>query len=92
MSLISQSPGAAILNPKPILDMNYAFAQTALLMVAVRLHIFTYLASDPLTAASLAALVKVQPEPATRFLICYRTNLLLQQRSVKILVTQCHNH
>ena len=66
MSLISQSPGAAILNPKPILDMNYAFAQTALLMVAVRLHIFTYLASDPLTAASLAALVKTEPGPITK--------------------------
>ena len=79
MSLISQSPGAAILNPKPILDMNYAFAQTALLMVAVRLHIFTYLASDPLTAASLAALVKTEPGPITKLLEGLRTLGLVER-------------
>lgn len=43
-------PGVVNVNPKPILDMNSAFAQTALLMAAVRLQIFPYLASDPLTA------------------------------------------
>jgi len=68
MNHASQSPGVAIINPKPILDMNYAFAQTAMLMAAVRLHIFTYLASDPLTAVALAALVKAEPEPLTRLL------------------------
>jgi len=68
MNRASQSPGMANVNPKPILDMNYAFAQTATLMAAVRLHIFTYLANDPLTAVDLAALVKTQPEPVTRLL------------------------
>src|SRR5205807_2403796 len=68
MNHASQSPGVANVNPKPILDMNYAFAQTAMLMAAVRLHIFTYLANDPLTAVDLAALVKTQPEPVTRLL------------------------
>lgn len=68
MNHVSQSPGMAILNPKPILDMNYAFAQTAMLMAAVRLHIFTYLANDPLTAPTLAALVKANPASIARLL------------------------
>lgn len=58
MNHAARYPGVANVNPKPILDMNYAFAQTALLMAAVRLHIFTYLVGDPLTATTLAALVK----------------------------------
>ncbi len=68
MNHASQSPDMANVNPKPILDMNYAFAQTAMLMAAVRLHIFTYLANDLLTAATLAALVKAEPDPITRLL------------------------
>ena len=68
MNHAAQHPGVENINPKPILDMNYAFAQTALLMAAVRLHIFTYLASDPLPTTTLAALVKTQPEPVTRLL------------------------
>jgi hypothetical protein len=77
MNLISQSPGVAIINPKPILDMNYAFAQTALLTAAVRLHIFTYLANDPLTAASLAALGKARTVPPL-------TRLLWRKQSLNI--------
>lgn len=68
MNHAAQYPGVASVNPKPILDMNSAFAQTALLLAAVRLHIFTYLARDPLTATTLAVLVKAQPEPVTRLL------------------------
>ena len=68
MNHAAQYPGEANVNPKSILDMNYAFAQTAMLMAAVRLHIFTYLARDPLTATTLATLVKTQPEPVTRLL------------------------
>lgn len=71
MSHFSQSPGVASVNPKPILDMNYAFAQTAMLMAAVRLRVFTYLANDPLTATTLAMLVKAQPEPVTRLLVVH---------------------
>jgi ubiquinone/menaquinone biosynthesis C-methylase UbiE len=78
---MSQSPGAVILNPKPILDMNYAFAQTAMLMAAVRLHILTYLASDPLTAASLAALVKTEPGPIIKLLEGLRTLGLVERES-----------
>ena len=79
MNLISQSPGAAILNPKPILDMNYAFTQMALLMAVVRLHIFTYLASDPLTVASLAALVKTELGPITKLLEGLKTLGLVER-------------
>jgi hypothetical protein len=61
MNHAAQYPGVANVNPKLILDMNSAFAQTVLLMPAVRLHIFPYLAGDPLTATSLATLAKAQP-------------------------------
>jgi len=54
MNHASQPSCMLTINPKPILDMNYAFAQTAMLMAAVRLHIFTYLASNPLTATATA--------------------------------------
>lgn len=66
----ASQPAASMptINPKPILDMNYAFAQTAMLMAAVRLHLFTYLASDPLTATALASLVKAEPDAITRLL------------------------
>ena len=80
MNHASQSPGVAIINPKPILDMNYAFAQTAILMAAVRLHIFTYLAGEPLTAATLAALVKAEPNSITKFLEGLKTLGLLSGR------------
>jgi ubiquinone/menaquinone biosynthesis C-methylase UbiE len=68
MNRASQPSCIPTINPKPILDMNYAFAQTAMLMAAVRLHIFTYLASDPLTATALATLVKAEPDAITRLL------------------------
>jgi hypothetical protein len=66
MNYASQSSGMANVNPKLILGMSYAFALTAMLLVAVRLRIFTYLANDPLTAITLATLVKTQPESITR--------------------------
>jgi len=81
MSHFSQSPGAASVSPKPILDMNYAFAQTAMLMAAVRLRVFTYLAKDPLTATTLATLVKAQPEPITRLLEGLRILGLVDRKS-----------
>jgi ubiquinone/menaquinone biosynthesis C-methylase UbiE len=79
MNHVSQSPGVATINPKSILDMNYAFAQTAMLMAAVRLHIFTCLAKEPLTSTALATLVKIQPEPATRLLEGLRILGLIDQ-------------
>jgi ubiquinone/menaquinone biosynthesis C-methylase UbiE len=68
MNHAAQHLGVANVSPKSILDMNYAFAQTALLMAAVRLHLFTYLASDPLPATTLAKLAKTEPESMTRLL------------------------
>lgn len=55
-------------NPKPILDINYAFAQTALLVAAVRLRIFTYLADGPLSSQALATAAQISPETTERFL------------------------
>ncbi|HYU72310.1 MAG TPA: hypothetical protein VEL31_06490 [Ktedonobacteraceae bacterium] len=40
----SQAPLPSALDPRHILDMNYAFASTAILVAAVRLRIFTLLA------------------------------------------------
>ncbi len=56
------------LNPKPILDMNYAFAQTALLMAAIRLHIFTHLAASEMSAEALAQAAQTVPEASERLL------------------------
>jgi SAM-dependent methyltransferase len=54
--------------PQSILDMNYAFARTAMLVASVRLHIFTFLATQALTPTELAARADILPEPATRLL------------------------
>lgn len=56
------------MNPKPILDMNYAFAQTALLVAAIQLRIFTYLAEGALSVDSLAEAAHTSPEGTERFL------------------------
>jgi len=47
------SHGEQKLTPQPLLDMNYAFARTALLVAAVRLHLFTHLSKKALTPAEL---------------------------------------
>src|SRR3989442_2958610 len=62
------SHGEQKLTPQPLLDMNYAFARTALLVAAVRLHLFTHLSKKALTPAELAACADVVPEPAERLL------------------------
>jgi ubiquinone/menaquinone biosynthesis C-methylase UbiE len=79
MNYVVQSPSVASMSPKPILDMNYAFAQTAMLLAAVRLHIFTHLANDYLTATTLAALLKTQAEPVARLLEGLRILGLVEQ-------------
>lgn len=56
------------MNPKPILDMNYGFTQTALLVAAVRLHIFTHLATGAMTSQALARLSQTSPEATERLL------------------------
>src|SRR5438876_862569 len=64
----SQVPTPSVLDPRRILDMNYAFASTAILVAAVRLHLFTHLAHQALTPAALAALAHTAPEPTERLL------------------------
>ena len=64
----SQTPAASALDPRRILDMNYAFASTAMLMAAVRLHLFTHMAHKALTPAALAALAHAAPGPTERLL------------------------
>lgn len=53
---------------QPLLDMNYAFARTAMLLATVRLHFFTLLADGALTPAELAAAADTLPEPTERIL------------------------
>jgi hypothetical protein len=54
----SCSPVVPDIDPRPILDMNYAFAPTAMLVAAVRLPIFTFLSDRELTPAALAAIAQ----------------------------------
>ena len=54
----SFSPVVPDIDPGAILDMNYAFARTAMLAAAVRLHIFTFLSDRELTPAALAAIAQ----------------------------------
>ena len=54
----SCSPVLPDIDPRPILDMNYVFARTAMLVAAVRLHIFPFLSDRELTPAALAAIAQ----------------------------------
>ncbi len=49
--VIPASPQPSAIDEWQILDMNHAFAQIAMLIVAVRLHLFTTLAEKPLNVA-----------------------------------------
>jgi SAM-dependent methyltransferase len=60
--------GEQKLSPQTILDVNYAFARTAILVASVRLHIFTYLANKALTPAELAACADTLSGPTERLL------------------------
>lgn len=64
----SQTPIPSGLNPRRILDMNYAFAHTATLVAAVRLRLFTHMAHEVLTPTALAALAHTAPGPTERLL------------------------
>ena len=54
--------------PQPILDLNYAFAKTAIMIAAVRLHLFTHLANGPLSATEVAAREGTLPHLTERLL------------------------
>jgi SAM-dependent methyltransferase len=79
MSNTSSSQSQAV-DAKKLLDMNYAFAQTALLVAAVRLHLFTILHDKTMQVTELAKLVHIEPERLHRLLrgLC-RLQLLEQE-------------
>ncbi|GCE09924.1 class I SAM-dependent methyltransferase [Dictyobacter aurantiacus] len=54
--------------PQAILDMNYAFARTAMLVASVRLHLFTHLAEKALSPAELASRTQTRRESMERLL------------------------
>ena len=62
------SPTSPVLDPRRILDMNYAFASTAMLVAAVRLRLFTHMAHHALTPAALAELAHTAPGATERLL------------------------
>src|SRR5437588_4189177 len=64
----SQTSIPPVLDPRRILDMNYAFAGTAMLVAAVRLRLFTHMAHKALTPAALAALAHTAPDSTERLL------------------------
>lgn len=66
--LHSQTPAPPSLDPRRILDMNYAFASTAMLVAAVRLRLFTLMAQRALTPAALAELAQTAPDSTERLL------------------------
>jgi len=67
------------IDARQILDMNYAFAQTALLMAAVRLRLFTILAEIPLNAREIADRTHTDPQALERLLRGLRMLELLSQ-------------
>lgn len=64
----SALPTSQALDPRRILDMNYAFASTAMLVAAVRLQLFTHLGQHALTPATLAELAHTTPDATERLL------------------------
>ena len=88
----SVPPAAPVLDPRPILDMNYAFARTAMLVAAVRLGIFTHLADRQLTPAELATLAQTLPDPTQRLLDGLRTLGLVEQEGETYKLTPVTNH
>jgi hypothetical protein len=73
----SQSPA---IDARQILDINYAFAQTATLIAAVRLHLFTVLAEKPLHVRELADRMYIDPQAhVLRFIGEQRAKKLLQR-------------
>jgi 2-polyprenyl-3-methyl-5-hydroxy-6-metoxy-1,4-benzoquinol methylase len=72
----SQSPA---IDARQILDVNYAFAQTAMLIAAIRLHLFTALAEKPLNARELADRIHTDPQALERLLQGLRMLQLVSQ-------------
>lgn len=69
-----------LLDPRSIMDMNYAFARTAMLVAAIRLRLFTHLAGGPETASELAIRLGTRTMSVTRFLAGLQSLGLVEQR------------
>jgi len=77
---------------RQILDMNYAFTQTAMLIAAVRLHIFTALAKKPLNVRELADYMQTDPQALERLLQGLRMLRLLSQEGDTYRLTPIADH
>ncbi len=89
---LSPDPGEQKPLPQAILDTNYAFARTAMLIAAVRLHLFTRLADGALSPAELAARTGMAPGPAERFLRGLATLGLVAQEDQTYRLTPLAEH
>lgn len=84
--------GEQKLLPQAILDMNYAFARTAMLVAAVRLHLFSCLAGYALTPAELAARTGMTPGATERLLRGLQTLGLVAQEACVYHLTPLADH
>lgn len=91
MTLASRFP-VETADPRLILDMNYAFARTAMLMAAVRLHLFSALATESVTAPALAKELKTDPDFTARFLKGLNALGLIEQDGEKYRLTPIASH
>ncbi|MBI3898401.1 MAG: methyltransferase domain-containing protein [Gammaproteobacteria bacterium] len=57
------------MNPSAILDLNYSFSKTAVMIAAVRLKFFTHLSGRKLSAVELAVRAGTIPDATERFLV-----------------------
>ncbi|GCE51440.1 methyltransferase family protein [Thermosporothrix hazakensis] len=87
MHSIPSQQRAEGLNPKPLLDLNYAFAQTAILIAAVRLRLFTLIDEQSLTVGELAAAAGTEPEATRRLLRGLITLGLVEQEAERYRLT-----
>lgn len=84
--------GEQKLLPQTILDMNYAFARTAILVASVRLRIFTHLAKKALTPVELAACTDTQAEAIERLLRGLETLGLAERENAAYRLTPVADH
>ena len=78
--MTSSVSSSEVLDPRIILDMNYAFARTAMLVAAIRLRLFTHLADGPATALDLASRVGTTSTSIARFLAGLQSLNLIGRR------------
>src|SRR5947209_4098868 len=88
----SQAPAQLTLDPRRILDMNYAFASTAILVAAVRLRLFTHMACKVLTPTALATLAHTAPGPTERLLKGLEVQGLVEREGEAYRLTSLSDH